>query len=520
MKATFLDRAIATISPGWAVSRLRARMAWNSLNSLSESDDLDRLKRTRRQGQSADQRNQRSAIQNREQARWLEETFDIAKGVLDVLETNIIGSGIFPEPQVKLKDGTLATEINDQLRTLFDDWIHAPEVTGKMDYATVQSLMCRAMFRDGEIFAQHLAGPVPFLDHQTIVPYSIEVLEADFVPYDLMDEKRGIFQGVEMNAWGRPRAYHVYRDHPGDAKRSWNIETKKIPADRFMHLMRTTRFHSTRGMSEFASVMSRFGDLKEIDESERVAMRVAAAMTAYIKKGDPAVYQSNSNSSGTAQAKRLMQMSPGMIFDDLRPGEDVGIIQNTRANNNLAAFRNAHLASAASGTSTGRSSISKDYSGSYSSQRQELVEQYAVYRRLSGIFIMRLCQPVWDNFVTASVGGRLLKGLASVDMQTIYDVQHTPPAMPWIDPVKEAEANDLLERRRFKSRPAIIREMRQNPDQVNREIERDRLERERLKIVQEGESAPGVPLQSAEDPSAQPNNDPNDPTEGSEGTPP
>lgn len=495
MKPSLLERSIAAIAPTWALNRARSKMAWRALNDY-ESDRDDRLKRTRRQGASPDQRNQRSAVKMREESRWLEETHDIAKGTLDVLEANIIGAGIFPEPQIKHTDGTLAVELNDQLRLLFDEWMHSPEVTGQFDYGATQSLMVRAWFRDGEIFAQHLIGDIPTLDHQTQTPYSLEMLEADFVPYDLQDDKKGIFQGIEMNAWGRPRAYHVYKQHPGDGAasvRGWGLDTKRVPAERVMHLKRTTRFHATRGLSEFATVLSRFGDLKEIDESERVAARVAAAMTAYIKKGTPDMYDKDLHAStGVAQAARLIEISPGMVFDDLKIGEDVGIIQNNRPNNNLIQFRNSQLASVAAGTSTSAAAISKNYEGSYSSKRQELVDQYAIYRRLSGIFIMRACQPVWDNFITANIAARLIKITGDIDKKTIYDVQHTPPAMPWIDPVKEAAANDLLERRRFKSRTAIIREMRQNPDQVNREIERDIQERKRLNILQEGESEPGV----------------------------
>ena len=51
--------------------------------------------------------------------------------------------------------------------------------------------------------------------------------------------------------------------------------------------------------------MARFDDIKDIDESERVAARVAAAMAAYIKKGVPDDYSPKTDEEGRALLKQL-----------------------------------------------------------------------------------------------------------------------------------------------------------------------------------------------------------------------
>lgn len=516
-----IESAIAVISPGWAFARARKRIAYQSLSNIRSRDGEDnRLQRVKRTGMSQDQRNRRAAQKLREEARWLEDTFDIASGALDVLVANIVGQGIQPEPQVKTKDKQLVTGINQDLLAIFDEWIHTPEVTQEYDYYTMQGLVARTWCRDGEIFGQHLLGDIASLDHGTIAPYSLELLEADYVPMDLYDENRNIVQGIELNAWGRPRAYHIYKTHPGD-RGMWSTETKRVSSDRMMHLKRTKRFQSTRGLTDFSTVIARAGDIQEIDESERIAARVAAAMAGYIKKGSAENYgegrSDEETSSGAKQALRMMEFVPGMIFDDLLPGEEIGTIANNRPNNALIEFRDAQLKSMASGIGAGFSSIAKSYTGTYSAQRQELIEQYVLYRRLTGTFIFRFCQPVWDNFVKACLAARLIKPTRDVDLTTIYDVTHTPPPMPWIDPLKEAMANDLLEKRKFKSRPRIIRERGENPDQVNLEIQRDAEERKRMGIVQESDN--GQPSgQDAPKPAAPgaPNPDDGD-GEGSDG---
>ena len=478
---TWLDRiVIQTISPAWAARRARARLVLN----YYEAAETNRLRRERKDKRSANAQNRNAADSLRTQARQLEQNFDIASGALDVLVNNVVGTGIAPEPQVLLAgSGEPAEEFNRALLKLWDDWIHSPEVTRQHDYYALQRLSARTSFRDGEVFGQRIVGRLASLDHNTIVPYSLEMLEPDFVPMDLNDSAQNLVQGVRLNAWGQPVEFRVYKTHPGDDNGTLlSLETKGVPAARMIHVKHTKRLHQVRGISVFASVINRFDDIKEIDESERVAARVAAAMSAYIKKGTPDMYAPDDHTVDPATGQRSlrnMEFVPGMVFDDLLPGEEVGSINSSRPNNALIPFRDAQLRCAAGGLGTSFSSLSKNYNGTYSAQRQELVEQYGHYRALSGQFIKQFCQPVWDGFVEAVMASGAIS-LRGVDMTTVYDASHTVPAMPWIDPLKEAQANEIDEDRGYKSRSRIIRERGLNPDQVNQEIKRDQDEVERL----------------------------------------
>jgi lambda family phage portal protein len=326
-----------------------------------------------------------------------------------------------------------------------------------------------------------------------VIPYSLEAIEPDFVPVDLNDLGRNLVQGVQLNAWGQPTEYRVYKRHPGDESAAVAMmDTKGIPASRMIHVKLVKQLHQVRGVSVFAPVINRFDDIKEIDESERIAARVAAAMAAFIKKGTPDFYEASKHPVDPATGERVlrsMEMVPGMIFDDLMPGEEIGSINSNRPNNALIPFRDSQLRSAAAGVGAGYSSISKNYDGTYSAQRQELVEQYGHYRAVSAYLVFRFCQPVWDGFIDAV----LLSGAAEargIDMSTVYDASHTVPPMPWIDPVKEVTAAKLAEEQGYTSRPRIIRQRGDNPDQINREIQRDRSEKDRLGINPAPAAAP------------------------------
>lgn len=470
---------VGAFSPRRAL--MRERYA-KGLRAYYEAAEPSRMRKTRTDRRSANALNERAIVPIRTTARHLDENYDIASGILDVLVANSVGTGIQPEPQVMLRSGEPAEEVNRRLLQIFEDWRFFPEVTGQHDYYGLQGLTARSWFRDGECFTQRITGTVPGLDHGTIVPYSLEALEADFVPVDYSDSALGITQGVELSAWGRPRAYHVYKNHPGDGI-IVTSERKRVTADRMMHLAFRKRLHQVRGMSVFATIINRLEDIKGVDEDERLAARVAAAMAAVIKKGSPDGYEAPDELGADGlPVQRQMQFEGGIIFDDLRPGESVETIDTKRPNNALIPFRDAQLKAIAAGAGSSYSSISKNYDGTYSAQRQELVEHYMLYQMLASPFVYRYCQPVWDGLVDASLASGALTLPADVNRETLYDCTHTGPAMPWVDPEKEVNAQILAMQWRLTSRSSVIRARGDNPDQVNREIVRDEAEMERLGI--------------------------------------
>lgn len=505
---SFITRnIIAPLFPGWALRRMRAE---HLVQALYEVAEPSRLRKVREGTRSARQSLERAGVPLRGLARHLEENHDISKGALDTLVAGVVGKGIQPEPQVRLKDGSPATETNKALLRLLEDWARVPEVTWEMDYWTVQRMAARTWLRDGEVLTQLLSGPVVGLDHGTMVPFSLELLEPDYLPYSHNSDEPRIINGVELNAWGRPRAYHVAKEHPGDG-RSAAINLKRIPAENVLHVKYSTRLHQVRGVSVFASVLARMDDIKEIDESERVAARVAAAMAAFIKKGVPADYEPTSIDGTGKPELRQLEWVPGMIFDDLLPGEDIGTIASNRPNNALIPFRDSQLRAAAAGIGSSFSSLARNYDGTYSAQRQELVESRLHYEVLASHFIRRFCEPVWRRFVTSAAASGLLPREANVDPETLGNASHTMPPLPWIDPVKEAEANGMLEDRGYKSRTEIIRERGRRPDEVNQEFLQDQQEREELGLEFGQQAAGPGPAQAPESDPPPPPENPDEP---------
>ncbi len=416
-----------------------------------------------------------AALPLRAQVRNLQRNHDLTRGGLRTLVNNVVGpNGIGIEPQPRRADGTIHEEYAAALRSAYKDWCRRPEVTWQMNWARCQRMLAYSWWRDGEGFAQAIMGPVPGLDHGTRVPMSLELFEADMVPLDYNDTGKRIRQGIEVNEWGRKRALWVYKTSPLNDLNVFPSagNLKRISFDNVIHLYTPDRLHQLRGVSELASVITRLDDLKDYEESERVAAKLAARLAMYVKRGTPDMYnpeQIQTDEDGNP-IPREIEIEAGTIFDGLGVGEEVGLIDSKRPNPNAVTWRQGQLRAGAAGFGISNSSLSKDYDGTYSAQRQELVEQYIHYAVLTDDFCGMVVVPVWEWFVRIADLSGVVPIPADVVRETADDCMMVAQAMPWIDPLKEANAWNQLVRSGFASEHEAIRRRGASPQDVLEQI--------------------------------------------------
>lgn len=466
-----VDRLLAYFDPMAGVRRAQAR----NVLAYYDAAKPGRLRRSYRDASSPDRITKLSAERLRANIRQAERDHDLVRGSLDVLVNNTIGpAGIGVEPQPRRLDGSIHTEYAALLLDLIRDWRRRPEVTWTHDWESTQRLLGRTFYRDGEVFAQHLMGPVPYLTHGSRLPYSLELLECDMVPMGYDDDAKGIRQGIQRDAWGRKQGFWVYKRHPGDLMSVQTYaDTKFIPADRMLQLAQLDRIGQLRGITRYASVITRLEDLKDYEESERVAAKVAAMLTAYVKRQAPADegYSPPEPDENGNPKPRELGFAPGMIIDTLAVGEEIGIIDTKRPNPNLVTWRGGQLRAFAAGINASYSSLSRDYNGTYSAQRQELVEQWVHYAVSTDQFVGMCVQPVHENIVRAAQMSGLAPRPRDLKPGSEFDFLYVAPSMPWINPMHEAAAWLDLVQAGFASEVEVIRKRGGNPDDMLAQIE-------------------------------------------------
>ncbi len=436
------------------------RKAFRKVSGYYEAGESTRLRNLHKARGSHNDNVQRSAYDLRVQARHAVLNHDLARGILRTMVNNVVGNGVGIEPQPRMSDGTVHKEYAAALREAFRDWSSNPEVTGRYQWSQAQRMLARSRYRDGEVFGQMVFGDKAGLQHGSRVPFSIEMIDADSVPLGLSREGDRIIQGVGVNGWGRPTALHVLKSEPWKSTTATLAsETVAIPWARVIHYCGLESIGQVRGVTEFASILNRLEDVKDYEESERVAAKIAAKLTAYIRKGSHEDYKEGAE-------PREIDFEAGMIIDDLAPGEDIGMIDSKRPNPNLITFRAGQLKAVAAGIGASYSTISKSYDGTYSAQRQELVEQWINYSIETDNFVCDVVQPIWKNFVRAADLSGVVPTPLNVDRKTVDDALFVGQQMPWIDPLKEAMGNKLLVDSGFASEIEVIRKRGQNPYDV------------------------------------------------------
>lgn len=476
-------RFLAGTVPSYYLRRSRALTHVNVYDAEKASRTHQRKTETR--GPNASTRNAHKVL--RDVVREMEQNNDLISGALDVLVANVVGPGLEPEPMVRNKDGSLNDEVNEQIGEAYRIWSKRPEVTWEYDEGTAQRLTARTWLRDGECLIQHILGPMNTLQHgSNSVPYSYELIEPDLLVVDRLNRTDRVVEGVELNAWRRPVAYHLYKEHQNDILTGSmpSRDSKRVPAEFISHLKLTNRINQVRGITKFHNVIKRINDVNEIDETERVAARVAAAFAAVIVKGDPQLYDSSLQDDNN---DRLMELQPGMIFDDLEQGEKVESIGSNRPNNELIPFRASQLRAGAGGIGISYSSWSKDYNGTYSSQRQELVEQHRLYTPPWAYFVCKSERPKYQNVVNAMRLTGALRIPSSVRQDTLFDALWTQPAVAWIDPLKEAKGWQVWHEMGAESLSGVIRARGKNPRDIRKQRKLEDEENEGKVVEDPGE---------------------------------
>lgn len=460
----FIEKTLGVVSPGWAAARAKNRLKLMAYDAATPS----RTHKGKRESRSADTAVFAAGTSLREQARWLDENHDLVIGLFDKLEDRVIGAnGIHVEPQPLDIHGNLHADFAGKLTALWSEWSVRPEVTGMFTRPEAERLLLRSALRDGEVFTQLVRGNVPGLQHANSVPFSLEMLEADYVPFGLNSiAGQQIRQGIIVNAWGRPTGYKVYKNHPASFT-GFNADFKTVSADNMLHLASRKRLHQLRGISLIHGVITRLVDIKDYEESERVAARIAAALGFYIKRGDAQSLGDDGEFSEPG-GQRHYDIAPGMIYDDLKPGEDLGMVESNRPNVHMYEFRNGQMRAVAAGTRGSYSSIARDYNGTYSSQRQELVESFEGYNVLQQWFVGQHSRPVYRAWLAMA----LLSGIEippDVDRNSLYNALYLGPVMPWIDPVKEATAWKAIVRGGAGTEAEWTRARGKSPQEVKRQ---------------------------------------------------
>jgi lambda family phage portal protein len=454
----WLEDFIATVSPRWAVERQRYFAVYEGANNATRHRDSLKLDYG-----NADYSAGIAAKTLAEKARWIDANSDYGTGAIDNFVASVVGTSVITEPLLKRKDGSPFTELNEQIKELWQEFMKKPDIAGVCSGMEIQSLACRSWFRDGECFMRFYEGTG--YRHETRLPLSVQLLESEQLPIEYNRHDLNIIQGIQKDEYGKPVIFWFYRNHPGDFSATQR-EMIPVTAQDVLHLKLIKRIGQTRGVSALHAVTHRIQDIAEIDTYETAAVKMGAAIGLKIERS--AEYEANSQN----RRQEIQRFYPGMVLDGLDVGETAEMLNpNGRPNPEVIAFRDDVLRAVAAGMGVSASTLMRKYQSSYSAERQALVETQKLIDTRIKLFIDKFVQPLYERFLQVSIIYGQVKIPAKLILPTtLFRASHKAPVMPWIDPLKEVNAKIQTIQAGLDSRTNQIRATGRNPDDVYQEI--------------------------------------------------
>lgn len=214
----------------------------------------------------------RQALRNR--CRYEAANNSYAKGIVLTLANDVVGTG--PRLQLLLDDRIAAKQVEQA----FASWALAVNLPEKL--RTMR--MSRAT--DGEVYAVLKTNPL--VNHP--VKLDPQLIEADRVTTPTLDTLNDqTVDGIEFDSHGNAIAYHILRNHPGDALLlgGSGVEFDRLLAADVIHYFRRDRPGQSRGIPDIMPALPLFAQLRRYTLAVIAAAETAADFAAVIESAAP-----------------------------------------------------------------------------------------------------------------------------------------------------------------------------------------------------------------------------------------
>lgn len=245
----------------------------------------------------------------RTRARYEVQNNSYARGIVKTLADDTIGTG--PRLQMLLDDEGLNRRIEHDFQT----WAKKTHLPAKL--RTIRMARCQ----DGEAFI--LLARNPML--KTNVTLDMQLIEADRVTDDGLDNDANCVDGVTFDQFGNPKSYKVLKSHPGGTD-PFHAGAMAVKAENMIHVFRRDRPEQHRGIPEITAALPLFAHLRRFTLAVVSAAEAAADFAGILYTDAPANGEAdNVEAMDSIQLERnmLLTMPGGWKMSQVDPKQPV-----------------------------------------------------------------------------------------------------------------------------------------------------------------------------------------------------
>lgn len=387
-----------------------------------------------------------------------------ARRFFQMVVDNICGPVPF-RLQVKIKNnaGKLDSITNKKIEDAWRAWgkVGECDVTGRFSWTTLQRLIVRGLAIDGEVLIRRVMDGGK---------YKVQIIDVDRLNEQKNEQLTtggAINLGIEMNEFGKPVAYHVFKRKPSNWQGGTWRETERVPAEQMMHIFIPDFAEQARGVPWLYAALLNLVHLGAFEEAAVIAARVGASQMGFITSpdGGDTMAIDGEDASGNPQ----IEADPGQ-FPMLPPGYEVSGWNPKYPDAAIGPFIKALLRGVSAGLGVAYHNLSGDMEGvNYSSARIAELDERDAWMSIQNFTSEHLHQPIYEGWlVNATASGAV--SLPSPYMARYYDVKWQARRWSWVDPQGEVKANIDAINAKLKSRTQIISEQGEDIEDVFEEI--------------------------------------------------
>lgn len=349
----------------------------------------------------------------------------LAAAAVETYDTNVIGEGLYPAPNVDAEylglSAQQGAELNNEIAEKFEWWACDPrecDYEGRDTFYMKQSTAFQSML---------LSGDCPILfplkpRERTLFDLRVRILEADrIVNPARVDPSKNIFSGVEMDEEGELLAYHISKRHPLASVTS-RFQSFLQPAEtvrvepygvltgrrNMVLLIKPERPEQRRGVPILSVCLELLKQMGRYTDATVVAAVIQSYFTAFITQEfpDPTIFEDLLTEEQKAQILDLnpynVQLGPGVV-NFMRPGHAVNFSSPTQPHSNFGEFSIAVAKFVGAAVGIPYEVLLKQFNASYSASRAALLDFWKRVRKYRAQVIDQMCQPAYEEWLIDAV---------------------------------------------------------------------------------------------------------------------
>ncbi|OPY74728.1 MAG: Phage portal protein, lambda family [Syntrophorhabdus sp. PtaU1.Bin058] len=373
----------------------------------------------------------------RARSRNLSINTDHGRRFIWMVVSNVVGArGVGLSMRVKDANDSLDTVANKLIVDAFTRWAKRGtcDVTGELSWIDVQRLAMMNIPRDGEVIIRKVRGfDNPFA-------FALQLIEADHLDDTLnqsLPNGNEIRMGVERDPWGRPVAYHILTQHPGEYMYKANGNRyERIPATDINHAYVKERITQSRGVPWMHASMPRMKNVSGYEDAEIIGARASASKMGIVQspKGNEFAGDDVDEKGNVIQ-----EVEPGTVTQ-LPKGWEWKEFDPTHPAGNFGPFMKATLRSIASGLLVSYEGLTGDLEGvTYSSIRAGLLAERDIWRLFQKWFIDTVLTDIFESWLKMALFTQQIK-LPFSKYEKFNSPIWRPRGWAWVDPLKDITA--------------------------------------------------------------------------------